>query len=88
MLPLDGLLAAAGWQAIQITGETHRLHIADTLDEAVRSQSEIGPMSRALAELEGDAQTQAIEAARTALATHMGADGLHLDGAVWIVSAT
>jgi len=41
-----------------------------------------------MAELDGETRNQALDAARTALAAHQADNGIHLDAAVWIVSAT
>ena len=64
------------------------LHLADTLDEAMQFQSEIGPAARALAELEGEQRDTALAAVRAALAEHLGDDGINLGAAVWLVSAS
>jgi len=85
---LNGILDSAGFQNISIAPVTETLHIADTLDEAIESQQRIGPLARALAELEGDAQKAALHAAREALADKMTPAGLDLGAACWLVTAT
>ncbi len=84
---LNGILDSAGFNNISIEPTTATLHIADTLEEAMDSQQRIGPLARALAELEGDAQRAALEAAREALADKMTPTGLDLGAACWLVKA-
>jgi len=84
---LNGILDNAGFKTISISPLTANLHIADTLEEAMESQQRIGPLARALAELEGDAQQAALSAAREALADRMTPTGLDLGAACWLVKA-
>jgi SAM-dependent methyltransferase len=84
---LHGILAGAGYTAITIEDERPTLAIADTLDEAVAFQSRVGPLSRALAELEGKTRERALEAARAALEGEMTEAGLRLGAACWLVEA-
>lgn len=84
---LRSILAAAGFSDIRIDAETPTLHVADTLDEAVAFQSQVGPLSRALSLLEGDDLERATQAARDALAPHVTESGLDLGAAVWVVKA-
>ncbi len=81
------ILESAGFTGIAIEGATPTLHVADTLDDAVEFQSQVGPLSRALSLLEGDELDQATDAARQALAPHMTDAGLDLGAAIWIVTA-
>ena len=85
---LNGILSDAGFNNIDIAPLTAELHLADTLDEAIEFQQRIGPLARALAELEGAAQQQALDAARNALAEHMTDAGLNLGAACWLARAT
>ena len=84
---LNSILDKAGFSNISIAPTTATLHIADTLDEAMESQQRIGPLARALAELEGEAQREALDAAREALANKMTPTGLDLGAACWLVKA-
>ncbi|MDP6980371.1 MAG: methyltransferase domain-containing protein [Myxococcota bacterium] len=81
------ILGDAGFSEIDVRSVTADVHIADNLDDAVESQSRIGPMARALAELEGEKRDEAIAAAREALAAHVTDDGLDLGAACWLVYA-
>jgi len=85
---LTDTLENAGFKNISISPLTATLHIADTLDEAMDSQQQIGPLARALADLEGEAQAAALNAAREALADKMTPAGLDLGAACWLVKAT
>ena len=84
---LHDLLVGAGFADIVIANAGADLHIADDLDGAMRFQGEIGPIARALAELQGEDRTGALAAARNALAGHLTADGVVLGAATWLVSA-
>ena len=84
---LAGVLTAAGFKAIDIAPVDRTLKLADTLDDAMRFQGEIGPVARALSELEGTQKERALAAARTALAEHLTTDGINLGAAIWLVTA-
>ena len=84
---LAGVLSAAGFNNIDIDPADRRLKLADNLDDAMRFQGEIGPVARALAELEGKQKELALTAARNALAEHVTADGINLGAAIWLVTA-
>jgi len=84
---LRSTLQIAGFSQIDIDDIRPTLHVADNLDDALKFQSEIGPVARALSELDGDVQAQAIQAARDALSEHMTPNGLDLGAACWLVSA-
>ena len=81
------VLGDAGFREIDLRSVTVDVHIADNLDDAVESQSRIGPMARALAELKGEKKDQAVAAARAALSAHVTRDGLDLGAACWLVTA-
>ena len=84
---VEDLLGAAGFTDINLESFKPTLHVADDLDDAIAFQSEVGPLARALAELEADRLDQARDAARAALASHVTSTGLDLDAAVWLVTA-
>lgn len=85
---LSGVLEQAGFNNIDISPVTAKMHIADTLDDAVAFQQRIGPLARALSELEGEQLEQALAAARSELSKHMTDDGLNLGAACWLAQAT
>ncbi len=85
---LRSVLSQAGLAEIELEAVDLELHLADDLDEAMAMQSKIGPLARALTELEGEKQQQAAAAARAALSEKMTDTGLDLAAAVWVVHAT
>ncbi len=84
---LNSILEGAGFVDIQIEDVRETVHVADSLDEAMAFQSEIGPAALALAELEGDSRERALAAVRNALSERMTDSGLDLGAATWLVSA-
>ena len=84
---VEDLLAKAGFNEIVIESLKKDLKVADTLDEALIIQGQVGPAARAMAELSGDDLKSALDAVRTVLQDHMSDQGLWLGSAVWLVSA-
>jgi len=85
---LRSILTQAGFANVEIESVTMDLCVGDDLDAAMDFQAQVGPMARALAELDGEAQQQAAEAARAALEPFVTPNGVILGSAVWLVSAT
>jgi SAM-dependent methyltransferase len=81
------ILAGAGFLETTVEAVTPTLHLADDLEEALAFQQQVGPLARALAELDGPTRDEALAAAREALAPHVTEVGLRLGGACWLVSA-
>lgn len=84
---LRGILESAGFDAIEIEELRVVLHVGDDLDQAMAFQKDVGPVARALAELEGETRTRALDAARAALAARLGPSGIDLGAACWLVTA-
>jgi ubiquinone/menaquinone biosynthesis C-methylase UbiE len=84
---LAGVLDQAGFKDTRIESVERSMHLADTLDEAMEMQARVGPVARALSELEGEPLEQALAAARAALGEHVSSDGINLGAAVWLVRA-
>lgn len=84
---LSSIMTGAGFSDLQIDSVTADIYLGRTVDDAMESQSRIGPLSRALGELGGEAREQALSAARAALAKHTTDRGLSLGAAVWLVQA-
>lgn len=82
-----GILDAAGFAAIELEDFRTTLHLADDLEKAIEFQGQVGPVARALAELEGEKREAALAATRDALAPHVTDAGLDLGAACWIVTA-
>ncbi len=57
------------------------------IDDAVRMASEVGPLSRALADEPDDVRARALSAVRAAFAGCPGERSVMIDGAAWIVTA-
>ncbi|MES1944921.1 type 11 methyltransferase [Salinisphaera sp. PC39] len=81
------ILTGAGFDGVDIRPLDPMLHLADSLEGGLAFMQEIGPLSRALAEIDEAARGKALEAVRTALEPHVAADGLNLGGACHIVTA-
>lgn len=81
------VLGDAGFEDVALEDLRMDLRLAGDLDEALEFQMEIGPLARVMAELDGETRSAALDAARSALAAHMGDDGLRLGAACWIVTA-
>ena len=85
---LNDILVLSGFNNIQIDSETANLKVGNDLDDAMRAQGQIGPLSRALNELAGEKRERALAAVRDTFSPLITADGLHLGAATWLVSAT
>ncbi|MEM1229879.1 MAG: class I SAM-dependent methyltransferase [Pseudomonadota bacterium] len=85
---MRGFLGAAGYANVEITPVTETLHLADTVDDALARLAEIGPLARALKELEGAPREEALTIARRTLEAELRPDGLRLGAACWLVHAT
>lgn len=81
------ILTQAGFSDIQLDSIEADLFLGATLDDVMAYQQFIGPVSRAIKELSGEDQAQAIQAARTAFAPLISEQGLSLPGRAWLVSA-
>lgn len=84
---IEVVLAEAGFSEIVINSLKKDLKVADTLDEAMLMQGQVGPAARAIAELSGDNLKKALAALRHALEDYMSDDGLWLGSATWLVQA-
>lgn len=83
------ILAAAGWQDIEITSEHRSILVGGgvSVDDAV-SFLRTGSMGRMmLAGADADTVDRAVASVRAALAPYADADGVHLDAGVWLVQA-
>jgi SAM-dependent methyltransferase len=81
------ILVEAGFAGIEIESITPDLRVGSTVEEAIQLQRRIGPLSRAMAELDEATQVQANEAAHAALSEYLTDDGVVLRSAAWLVSA-
>jgi SAM-dependent methyltransferase len=81
------ILSAAGFTDITIESFTPTLRLADTLDGAMTFLQEVGPLSRALVELDDKPRQAALDAAREALAPFATTTGLEMGAACWLTHA-
>lgn len=84
-----GILAAAGWRDVQAVPHDVPMRVAGPgqLEEATVFATQVGPLARALAELEPELQAQARQAVTLALSHFDGSEGIILKGSIWLVSA-
>lgn len=83
------ILAEAGWTQIDIAPARTPILVggAQTIDDAVEFLR-TGSTGRAmLAGADQDTEQRALASVRAALQPHAGAEGVHLDAAVWLVTA-
>ena len=85
---VHAILSDSGFQNIRLNAFSAALHVGNDPQDALKLQTRVGPAARVMAELDGETRDQALDAARTALAAHQADNGIHLDAAVWIASAT
>ena len=81
------ILNAAGFSGVVMDEARSTMNLGATVDDALENQSQIGPLARALSELEGAARDQAIAAVRAEFERLIGPDGLTLEAAAWVVTA-
>jgi len=81
------ILDAAGYSDIAIESRSPDLNIGSTVEEAMYIQGRIGPLARAIAEMDEATQQKAKAAVRAALAEHQTDTGVVLRSATWLVSA-
>ena len=83
------ILTEAGWREVATARHDvpMRLAGAGRLDEASEFATRVGPLARALAEADPKLRSRARQAVAAALRAYDGADGIRLNGSIWIVSA-
>ncbi len=84
---IEEVLVKAGFSEIVIDSLERDLKVADTLDEAIVMQGQVGPAARAMAELSGDDLDKALATLRSTLNDYMSDEGLWLGSATWLVQA-
>ena len=81
------ILSDAGWRAIAVEPIEFDFHLGESVETAMNFMSRVGPVSRGLAELEGEAQNDALAAAEQALTEYAGPHGVSLRASIWLVTA-
>ena len=82
------VLSSAGFTNIAMQPVVKDLHLGDTIDEVMRFQSNIGPLSSLLETLDESRHAQATAAVRGAFAAKADSKGINLESATWLVTAT
>ena len=85
---LEDILSQAGFQNVEFQSVSIDLKLASTVEEALDFQSNIGPLSAVIAQLEGKTRDEALNAAKEVLQDSMSAEGIKLGSAVWLVTAS
>ncbi|MCH9679996.1 MAG: methyltransferase domain-containing protein [Deltaproteobacteria bacterium] len=81
------VLGGAGFSAIEPVPFTTSINLGDSVDLALETMSEVGPLSRVLAEAEEDQRPQLLARARAFLQEQYRTGPPLLEAAVWIVHA-
>ena len=82
------VLSSAGFANIAMQPVVKDLHLGDTIDEVMRFQSNVGPLSSLLETLDESRHAQATAAVRDAFAAKADSQGINLEAATWLVTAT
>lgn len=82
------VLGSAGFTNIEMKPVVKDIHLGDTIDELMRFQSNIGPLSGLLETLDESRHEEAIAAVRDAFAAKADSNGIDLEAAAWLVTAT
>jgi SAM-dependent methyltransferase len=82
------VLSSAGFTNIAMQPVVKDLHLGDTIDEVMRFQSNVGPLSGLLETLDESRHAQATAAVRDAFAAKADSKGINLEAATWLVTAT
>ena len=82
------VLGSAGFTNVAMQPVVKDLHLGDTIDEVMRFQSNVGPLSSLLETLDESRHEQATAAVRDAFAAKADSKGINLEAATWLVTAT
>jgi ubiquinone/menaquinone biosynthesis C-methylase UbiE len=85
---MEDILSQAGFQNVEFQSLSIDLKLASTVEEALDFQSNIGPLSAVIAQLEGKTRDEALNAAKEVLQDSMSTEGIKLGSAVWLVTAS
>jgi SAM-dependent methyltransferase len=81
------ILTEAGFTPPAFQPLDRQLWSGDTIEDAVGNMTKFGPLARVFADVSPAQTAKAKEAIAAALQPHLGAGGVHLGGACWLVSA-
>jgi SAM-dependent methyltransferase len=81
-------LRAAGFNNIELTPALLPMVLGTDVDDATDYLARSGIGRAVLDTIPGDQRPAALDAVRASLADHVASDGVRLDGAIWITTAT
>jgi SAM-dependent methyltransferase len=81
------ILTEAGFRAVQVEKLDTAMNLGASLDIAVQMTTTIGPLSRALREVDDATRAKVVPAVRSALEPYATADGVQPPAACWLVGA-
>lgn len=82
------VLGSAGFSNIEMQSVVRDIHLGDTIEELMRFQSNIGPLSGLLETLHESRHEEATAAVRDAFAAKADSKGINLEASTWLVTAT
>jgi SAM-dependent methyltransferase len=81
-------LRAAGFDDVDLTPASVPMSLGGDVDDATDYLAMSGIGRAVLDTIPGDQRAAALDAVREALAEHVASDGVRLNGAIWIITAT
>jgi SAM-dependent methyltransferase len=85
---VERILAQSGFGAPSFQKLDRPIHLGKDIPDVLDNLSKFGPLARLMAEATPEQIDKAKSAIAEALGPHVGADGIELPGACWLVSAT
>lgn len=82
------VLGSAGFSNIEMQPVAKHIHLGDTIEELMKFQSNIGPLSGLLQTLDESRHEEATAAVRDAFAAKADSNGINLEASTWLVTAT
>jgi len=79
-------LVESGYRNVELTPMTVTMPLGDTVEDATDYLASSGVGRAVLETVPAEHRESAIDAVRTTLMDHAGADGVRLDGAIWIIA--
>lgn len=81
------LLEAAGWRQVEVVPLASFMHLGATLEAALAQSLRIGPLSRAVGQLDEATRARLTQSVRAALQSYLTGEGVALPARCWLVSA-
>jgi len=83
-----GILRDAGFTSVEVEPLVVQLALGDGVDDMLRFHETVGPLSNLMTQLNQEQAAEAKQAVRSAYEAELGADGLTLEAATWLVTAS